>query len=840
MLKVNNKEIINDITKTNYKANKKRNLLTIFAVFLTTLLAAVIITIGTRYWSTVSERNLRTQGMDYDVELPEPENRQIEKIKSMDNVKYAGLSVKCAIIEKYKDQLLSKTRLYWLDDTCFTKQAVPAMEYYKGTYPQKENEIMLGIKTLRAMGIKKPKAGMKLTVSYYTLAENSSSDEDNLLEKDFILCGWYADYSGNNKGYVSESFYKSTGVKQTDLTQGSLLITLKNPFFFEKDLIKMQKETGLGKSQVIMGDTDIITHFLKTVAGLLFMAVMVFASGYLFIYNTFYISVTRDIRYYGQLKTIGMTSVQLKRMIYKQAAWNCLAGITAGLACAFIITSTVINGILKLLYTTSSLTQVSSYSHFDLWIFLSAGAFAFLTSCISCRKPADIAGNCSPVEAMRYTGITKTGEKHRIKSGSLYSMALQNIFRSKKQAVVIFLSFIISVSIFLVINVIIRENDAKHILNETCNYDLDIINETTLDDDRAQIFTDEKISEIKKIPGVESVREVTSSEVVIPYDENIYGEYFKELYKTRYYSGQDYKKDIALYKKNPAHGFFAPRFIGIDDNGFKILNESLGNVLDKKSFENGETAVTVKMFTKGDNGMTGKTTHFYLPDGLYPDKEYAIKIAATGDNYDNPALFSGGSVPDLLVSSKFAEKVLGNTFTERIFINYKKAYSEETEKEVKAVFKGEKRLSYNSKLENYSAMKGSETQVKILGNSIGFIMAALALLNYLNMTAAGIQNRSKEFATLESIGMTRKQMNKMLVTEGAIYAVISIIISLVTGIPLSYIVFKNTVAYQIKFSFPLLNNLVLSSVIILLCMGAPVIIYKNTQDKSIISRLQDE
>ena len=47
-----------------------------------------------------------------------------------------------------------------------------------------------------------------------------------------------------------------------------------------------------------------------------------FMSGYLFIYNTLYISVNKDIRYYGQLKTIGTTSIQIRRMINKQVLWN--------------------------------------------------------------------------------------------------------------------------------------------------------------------------------------------------------------------------------------------------------------------------------------------------------------------------------------------------------------------------------------------------------------------------------------------------------------------------------------------------------------------------------------
>lgn len=79
---------------------------------------------------------------------------------------------------------------------------------------------------------------------------------------------------------------------------------------------------------------------------------------------------------------------------------------------------------------------------------------------------------------------------------------------------------------------------------------------------------------------------------------------------------KNYEEDMALYRKEPENDFFAPRFISVDEEGFQILNESLGGNLNQKDFEDGKIAVAVKAFTEGDNGMTGKTVDFYLPDGI--------------------------------------------------------------------------------------------------------------------------------------------------------------------------------------------------------------------------------
>ena len=93
----------------------------------------------------------------------------------------------------------------------------------------------------------------------------------------------------------------------------------------------------------------------------------------------------------------------------------------------------------------------------------------------------------------------------------------------------------------------IRENDARLILNETSTCDISFRNETTLDDDRRQLITKEKISEVEAIAGVKEVRKVTSAEMVVPYQEQVYGRYYRELYKSRYSPG-NYENDMEAYR----------------------------------------------------------------------------------------------------------------------------------------------------------------------------------------------------------------------------------------------------------------------------------------------------
>ena len=106
MLKVDNKKAVHELAKATYKANRKRNILTIAAIFLTTFLLCTVISIGISYWDTISVRQQRMQGIDYDVELTEPRADQVSVIRGMEQVKYAGLSVICAVLSKYQEKEL--------------------------------------------------------------------------------------------------------------------------------------------------------------------------------------------------------------------------------------------------------------------------------------------------------------------------------------------------------------------------------------------------------------------------------------------------------------------------------------------------------------------------------------------------------------------------------------------------------------------------------------------------------------------------------------------------------------------------------------------------------------
>lgn len=822
MIKVDNQKVIKRVARQTYHANLKRNMLTILAVVLTTFLIVSVLGIGIGYWQMLSERQIKMNGMDYDIELTEPTDQQVQTAKSMDNVKYAGVRVKCAILDSANDIPISKVQLFWVDQTCWEKQCRPAFDKITGKYPENKDEIMLSAEALRAMGINNPELGMQIDMTYSPLT--GETNDIGILPYTFSLSGFYTDFTGNSRGYVSEAFFLTTGAAQTDFTQGSLKITLKNPLFSEKAILKMQKQFGIERNQVLNADTDSISTFVKTIAVLLLLLLMIFSSGYLFIFNTLYISVSKDIRYYGQLKTIGMTSVQLKQIIYIQAWYNSLIGVPIGLILGYFVSIQLIPTVLQI--ENPELASTAAFSYYP-FLFLAASAFSVLTVFISCQKPAKMAGNCAPVEAIRFT-VGKTIIR-RTKNG-LKTMVCRNMFRDKKKAFIVLGSFVISMVIFFTINVVIKENDSKNILDATWRYDLQLINKT-IPDKNKPVITDSDVSDIENINGVSDVRAIYSAIVDVPYQAEVFGSYYKELYESRYSPG-DYDSDISAYKNGEnQNSFFQSKIVGIDQKELELLLKSSDIEINQDLFEAGEIALVCRWLSISPTDAVGKDVEFSLSGS---EQKQSIQI---GGIVSDPSYFASGYTPTIVISKGLFHRLVSNPVIELLNIDYDQSLDAVTEKSVMSRLKDVNNVLSESKLNLYNDMLISERQIRILGNGVGLIIAILSILNYINMMTAEVQNRQKEFATLESIGMTTKQIWTELIKEGLGYAVISILFSIGIGVPVSLVVFQSMNAYSLPFAIPILSNLILFAAILIVCITIPPLIYSILGKGTVLERL---
>ena len=240
MIKVNNKKTISRIARTTYQANRKRNLLTILAIILTSFLLITVIGIGIQYTQALSRRNLMMSGRDYDIALTEPRPDQIEKVKQLDYIRASGLEVKCVMITQGNGQYSSMVKLFYSDKEGWKKQLLPAFESVKGCFPKNKDEIMLSLDALKELGIQNPTLGMKIPVTYYNITEEepktAQEADQSIFTETFTLSGYFKDYTGQSKGFVSKAFYETTGADQTSYGQGYLFLSLKHSLYTQKNI----------------------------------------------------------------------------------------------------------------------------------------------------------------------------------------------------------------------------------------------------------------------------------------------------------------------------------------------------------------------------------------------------------------------------------------------------------------------------------------------------------------------------------------------------------------------------------------------------------------------------
>ena len=128
-------------------------------------------------------------------------------------------------------------------------------------------------------------------------------------------------------------------------------------------------------------------------------------SGYLLIYNILYIAVTKDIQFYGMLKTIGASPKQIKKIVKGQGLKLSIIGIPIGIILAIIVSFLIVPTALKGFSAgTYYEGMMPTQAHFTPIVFIGTILFSLFTVWVSCVKPAKIASKISPTEALNYTG----------------------------------------------------------------------------------------------------------------------------------------------------------------------------------------------------------------------------------------------------------------------------------------------------------------------------------------------------------------------------------------------------------------------------------------------------
>ncbi len=603
------------------------------------------------------------------------------------------------------------------------------------------------------------------------------------------------------------------------------------------------------------------------------MLLLIIFTGYLIIYNVFQISVTNDIRFYGLLKTIGTTPRQLGWIIRQQALTLSLAGIPLGLIAGWFIGGQITPAIVSQLEGIVPMTSVSPM------IFLGAALFSLVTVLLSCRKPGRVAAKVSPIEAVRYTegGTIKRKQKKGRKGVSLLSMAWANLGRSRGKTAVTVTSLSLAVVLLTVtVNFANGFDMDKYVSNFTASdfivADAGKFQNSVLD------FTADMAVPQSVIDDISAQGGITDSGVIYGQTfgalEYVTEDWFRQN-KERFYTSEQMDNLIRLTGRNE-EGLLADRIqlSGMSPFALDHLTVLEGDLSDL--YEPGSRKIAA-VYADDDYGSADLSSHWarlgdiitvrYVEETAYVDPDTGIAYASpedvpAGANYvAQPVKYRDVEyeVAALVtVPSAFSYRYYGadefvlndQTFIQDSGTSDVMYYAFDTTGEANDAMEEFLRdytenvnpqFDYESKALYAAEFEGMRSMFQLCGGALSFIVGLVGVLNFFNAILTGIIARKREFAVLQSIGMTGKQLKTMLVYEGLFYALGAAGISLVLTLALGPVAFTavGSLFWFFTYRLTLTPFLIVVPVFALLGVLVPLAVYRSVSRSTIVERLRE-
>lgn len=822
MLANNNQKIINKLAKNSVKTNKKQYVILFITIALSTFMLFSVFTIGIAYLDSSRLQNTRLNGAEYDITTINGfTSKQLQAIQNNEEVQSVGIESYAGFIQSTEFDQTVEIGLLWCDDIFWEDLMAPARTKLEGHYPQNKNELMVTKDILKLFGNKNLSVGDSIRLTY----ENNtgvSTDE-------FVISGIWDGYGDTSVGFVSKSFYDETGYDLKN--DGILCIKLNHNYVLPHTIENIETSLHLSDRQVF-APTNYIENSFKQLLGICGLALVICLSAYLLIYNILYLSVSGKIRYYGLLQSLGMTKKQLTSFITRQMILVGILGIVTGALSGILLCIKLVPYILGVLGISTGNMALSLH---PLIVIISVAVASF-SILLGIRKPIQIATRVTPVEATKYKGSISNKKRYKREKGSIFwRMACDQFKKNRKKTVVVLLSLATSLSVFYCLTTIISSQGERTVLPNYWNADLVVQNQTQTTEDIHSLkpaIEDSFVKEVKQMKGLKDFHLVEGIPISFPFVSNGFSDMWIRNYieRTPYLSSEMVIED---YKTNPSS--YYGMLIGIDEDQFEYINQSLSSPIDRQDFMDGKVCIVQYEGSEIPEEYLHQTVPF-----MFQGNQYEISIEAI--SYETQ--YSGRDVgPSLIVSQNYLHTFTPTPITLDMYIYYDKTYDEGLEKKITSLIDNSlysQDLHIESQYENMKTIQESQGNMMEIGTLIALLLLLVGVLNYANTITSSIQNRKCTFSIMEAVGMSGKQIHRLLIREGFLYAIFSILITMTMGSVITYVCFQSMNYMGISFRIPVIPLVVAMLLATLICVITPLISYKNlTGNRSIVERLRD-
>ena len=877
-------KVLNELSVKDLRLNKKRSIVIIIGIILSTALICGVAGLITSFQKTFVETAKNSQGNYHAIfyNVPKDELKYIEENRSIEDY-YLSEELGYSYLTNGKTSTGEEEKpivnVISMNNKFLNNMAINVRE---GRLPENDGELAISTRINEKFKTNY-KVGDTITLNVGELKGTSDNQKSNYYDESQIKEPKQTDEikqeeqaTENEIENTTPKTYKIVGIIErpsiaiepyevdwfTVITKmqnvnkkANIAVLYTNPFEYKNNtekinqMVKAQAGTEANDYNVVPGlntayksykydlkiNTELLSYegaslsdeTLKTIYGLgAFIIGIVLVSSVFVIRNGFAISITERLKQYGMLSSIGATKKQIKKSVYFEGFILGLIGIPLGILSgvfAIYVLVQVVNYILKD-YVSGGTLLTYKMSWFAVIVSI---IVSVITIWLSCRKSAKKASKITPIQAIRSSEDVKLKNK-KLKCPKIITkifktggeIAYKNLKRSKKKYRTTVISIIVSIVIFISISSFIQYGfKMSEAYYTEMNYNYMVFMQEN-EDNKEELKKYKILEDISKLPDAGEYSINKSNVLTMNMDEKHKAElteYGKEI-KERFYNEEN---GVRIDEIN---------VISLSKEAYERYVSKLGG--DYEKYKNGAILIDKNINTNNDGKKIQGNIYTWkkgdIITGKINDTQCNIEILAKTEEI--PAGVNILYNPDafIIVSEDFINKVGYKSIA--LYSNSNDAYK--LDEEIKQ-YKQENNITDNT-IQTFNMEESARAENAIvLVISIflyGFIgvITLIGITNIFNTITTNMNLRKKEFAMLKSIGMTKKEFNRMIRLESIFYGLKSLIIGIPIGIILSYgmyTVFRNNM--EMEYILPY-KSIVISIVFVAVIIG---IIMKYSMSK---------
>lgn len=763
------------------RKNKSRSALITISIVLTTLLLTVIASYGYGIVKSNHDNAAALYG-SYDGIYSGVGEEQLHNMSLRSEFSTIGRMAQAGSVQSEKEM-----SLIWADETALSLVNMDK-KLESGRFPSSAEEIAAQPGFFKKIGYENPSIGdtVQLAVRF--------SKQDYFQPETFVISGLIEENqsqgtSGSYSAFVSSDYYERKAAPEQRMYNAyfrlsdSVDVASDNAEALIKDLAK---KCGIDERFISTNGAYLIWSRdpgTQTIVGCVMIALLVILFSVMIIYNIFQTGIAYRVREYGKLKALGATKKQMKKIVFREGMLLALIGIPIGLAAGYLTATLSFNWLMEQSMQISAGESLERVSLFSVPIFLLVAVVSAAAVWITLKRPMKIVSAVSPVEAMRYQGASgrKNGYRKGKKEIGVRDMTFAGLTNNKKRTVMTIVTMGLSCVLFVSMANFAGNMDAqydarKQVAHGQFQIELDYsLNDTAYPENNLDSVLNENplkgelADEIREIEGVTSV---TSQQRLAAFL---------------------HQGDVS----------------GISDSGeADSSSEASGGaeggmqsvaVLNRADFEREkEQGATMGIIdydqASADDAILYGWSHFLAETG------YEL------NDIVNLTLDSGEQTADLKMPliGAFGNASADWVITEDTY--YKLGFSgdspgilwidcsEEDVDQIRTLLYDLTSATQHIEMQSYKdALASSEMGMKMMKLFAYGLTGLIALISFMNMAntmITGIITRKQEFGVLQAIGMTNRQLNKMLREEGLFFTLGTAVVAVAAGVPAGYALFS--------------------------------------------------